>query len=213
MDSRRYWGNAVVGVKLFVEGGGDTSLLKTACRRGFSEFLKKAGLDGYMPRIVACGGRQDAYAAFCTALSCGESAMLLVDSEESVTSPHPWQHLCDRVGDQWAQPAGAKDDHCHLMVQCMEAWFLADRQALQNFFVQGFNAKVLPATANAIEMISKQKIYQSLDDATKHCKTKAPYGKGEHSFKLLALIDPAKVTTASEWAKRFIEEMKRKMGC
>lgn len=56
----------MVGMKLYVEGGGDTNLLRTACRQGFSEFLKKAGLAGRMPRVVACGGRQDAYDAFCT---------------------------------------------------------------------------------------------------------------------------------------------------
>jgi hypothetical protein len=44
-----------------------------------------------------------------------------------------------------------------------------------------------------------------------NCKTKAPYGKGEHSFKLLALIDPTKVANASPWANRFINELKKKM--
>jgi len=54
--------------------------------------------------------------------------------------------------------------------------------------------------------------YQSLKTATAHCKTKAEYGKGAHSFKLLALIDPAKVTGASGWAERFINELKRRLG-
>jgi hypothetical protein len=31
----------MVGVKLYVEGGGNAKPLKTACRNGFSEFLKK----------------------------------------------------------------------------------------------------------------------------------------------------------------------------
>lgn len=35
---------------------------------------------------------------------------------------------------------------------------------------------------------------------------------GEHSFKLLALIDPAKVMDVSPWAKRFVEAMTTKMG-
>ena len=207
----------MVGMKLYVEGGGDTNFLRTACRQGFSEFLKKAGLVGHMPRIVACGGRQDTYNAFCTALSNGETAMLLVDSEATVAAMQaplqPWQHLLNRLGDRWVQPAGANNDHCHLMVQCMEAWFLADRQTLQTFFGQGFNANALGADANPIEGLTKQQIYQSLAEATKDCKTKAPYGKGEHSFKLLTLIDPIKVTAASRWAKRFIDEMKKQMGC
>lgn len=204
----------MVGMKLYVEGGGDTNFLRTACRRGFSEFLKKAGFDGHMPRIVACGGRQDAYDAFCTARRNGEPAMLLVDSEEPVAGTQlPWQHLLNRHGDKWVQPAEANNEHCHLMVQCMEAWLLADWQALQKFFGQGFNANALPTIVNSIEGIAKQQVYQALASATKDCKTKAPYGKGEHSFKLLALIEPTKVTTASEWAKRFIDEMKNQMGC
>ena len=49
----------MVELYLYVEGGGaEAKLLRTACRRGFSEFLAKAGLKGRMPRIVACGGRQ-----------------------------------------------------------------------------------------------------------------------------------------------------------
>lgn len=206
----------MVSMKLYVEGGGDTNFLRTACRQGFSEFLRKAGLGGHMPRIVACGGRQDAYDAFCTALRGGERAMLLIDSEEPVvaTDPlwQPWGHLQKRTGDHWVQPTGANNDQCHLMVQCMEAWFLADRMALQTFFGQGFNANALPSADNSIEGVAKQQIYQSLADATKSCKTKAPYGKGEHSFKLLALIDPAKVAGNSGWAKRFINVMREQMG-
>jgi hypothetical protein len=36
----------MVGMKLFVEGGGDSNDLRTACRAGFAAFLKKAGLTG-----------------------------------------------------------------------------------------------------------------------------------------------------------------------
>lgn len=202
-------------MKLYVEGGGDTSLLKTACRKGFSEFLKKAGLAGRMPRIVSCGGRRHAYDDFRIALGNGESAMLLVDSEEPVAaqlSDQPWQYLLNRSGDRWPKPAGASDDDCHLMVQCMESWFLADRQTLKAFFGQGFDTNALPAGNKSIEEIAKDHIYQSLASATKNCKTKAQYGKGEHSFKLLEKIDPAKVTKASPWARRFIDQLKKRMG-
>ena len=128
-------------VKLYVEGGGDSAALKTACREGFARFLEKAGLSGHMPRIVACGGRQDAFDSFCTALKNGEPALLLVDSEAPVAFAAqlgdatvkdvrsqwlPWLHLLHRPGDGWEKPAGAQDMQCHLMVQCMESWLLAD---------------------------------------------------------------------------------------
>jgi hypothetical protein len=98
------------------------------------------------------------------------------------------------------------------MVQCMESWLIADRQTIQAFFAQGFKPNALPKQSVTIEGIEKEALYQSLKTATADCKTKAQYGKGEHSFKLLALIDPSKVTGASGWAERFIAELKRRMG-
>ncbi|WP_028324743.1 DUF4276 family protein [Desulfatirhabdium butyrativorans] len=210
-------------MKLYVEGGGDSSMLKTACRMGFSVFLSKAGLKGKMPRIVACGSRQNAYDSFCTAINSGEDALLLVDSEAPVPAEyqegddpkgwHPWQHLKNRSGDQWDQPENVYDADCHLMVQCMEAWFLADRGTLQNFFGQGFNANALPAAGNRIESVAKEQVYKAFSDATINSKTKSKYVKGEHAFKLLALVSPEMVTAASPWAKRLIDFAKAKMGC
>lgn len=214
-------------VKLYVEGGGDSNALKTACREGFSKFLGKAGLAGRMPRVVACGSRADAYDSFCTAISNGEAAMLLVDSEAPVVADaqqgdgatredwerwQPWLHLKQRQGDGWEKPISSDDMQCHLMVQCMEAWLLADRETLKRFFGQGFRESSLPAAANPIEKTGKQQLYDALAKATSGCKTKSAYGKGEHSFKLLALVAPAKVVAASPWARRFIETLKMRMA-
>lgn len=213
-------------MKVYVEGGGDAAALKTACREGFSKFLGKAGLAGRMPRIVACGSRADAYDSFCTAVRNGEAAMLLVDSEAPVVADAqvgdaairedrdkwlPWLHLRQRQGDGWERPGGSEDLQCHLMVQIMETWLLADRDTLKTFFGQGFNASALTPATNHLEQVQKAKIYADLADATRQCKTKGAYGKGEHSFKLLALIDPAKVVEASPWAKRFVETLQTKM--
>jgi len=211
----------MVAIKVFVEGGGDSKTLRTACREGFAEFLKKAGLVR-LPKIVACGSRGSAFDDFCTAVVNGQPALLLVDSETAVAVEHqpdgamagwkPWAHLARRPGDGWNKPNGADDCDCHLMVQCMEAWLLADRPTLQAFYAQGFKSNALPAESRAIEGVDKTDLYGSLKAATAACKTKAAYSKGEHSFKLLALIDPAKVTAASGWAARFVHELKRRMA-
>lgn len=214
-------------VKVFVEGGGDSNDLKTACRKGFRTFFENAGIKRpHQPTIVACGGRQNAFEDFCTALRNGDDAFLLVDSEESVATALqpkdaegrddldkwlPWIHLAQRRGDGWVKPANATDLQCHLMAECMESWFLADREELTIFFGQGFESNRLPAVGNAVESIPKQTVYSSLAKATAHCKKKAQYGKGEHSFKLLAAIDANKVIKASPWAKRLVDELK-KMG-
>jgi len=209
----------MVKMKLFVEGGGDTSLTQRPFRAGLSAFITKAGIKN-RPQILFCGGRQAAYDDYCTAISNGEQAFLLVDSEEPVSPCHqkgqpeawqPWLHLKQRNGDAWKKPAGAKDTECHLMVQVMETWFLADRRALTTFFGQYFNEKALPATGRSLESVSKQDIYSAIANATQRCEGKGEYGKGKHSSKLLEETDPGRVVAASPWADRFIKQIKKQM--
>ena len=199
----------MVEIRLYVEGGGDSKLLRSECRKGFREFIEKAAPTKRKPRITASGGRKQAYDDFCTAHSNakrGETVLLLVDSEAPVDSASPWEHLSARPGDKWLRPNGASDEQCHLMVQCMETWFLADLAALRHFFGQGFHENALPANPS-VESIPKNDVLSSLQKATRQCKTKGPYGKGTHSFQLLATIDPTEVTAASLWAQRFVETL------
>ena len=197
-------------IKIFVEGGGETKLLRTKCRQGFSKFFSKTGLEGRMPSIVASGSRRNAFDDFRAALrSPGkyDFIVLLVDSEGPVTTG-PWQHL-KKKPDNWAQPAGATDDQVHLMVQCMEAWFLADRDTLATYYGNGFNQKVLPAHQD-IEKIPKDDISNGLKNATRSGVSKGEYSKGRHSFDILAQIDPDKVVAASPQAKRLVDTLKAK---
>ena len=119
--------------------------------------------------------------------------------------------MAQRPGDGWVKPAGATEDHLHLMVQCMEAWFLADRRALKEFFGPGFRERALPAATSQPEKVSKPDLYHKLEQATRDTKTKGTYGKGEHSFKLLATLDPALVRKACPWAERFFVTLDRWM--
>ena len=85
--------------------------------------------------------------------------MLLVDAEGPVTAYDPWQHL--HASDGWARPASATNDQCHLMVQIMESWFLADVDALELFYERGLRRQSLPANPN-IEQIPKQDVLNGL---------------------------------------------------
>ena len=198
-----------MSTRLYVEGGGDTKPSRTACRQAFREFLLKAELAGRMPRIFASGSRQQAYGDFRHALGASradDSVVLLVDSEVPVaTDAGPWRHLKDRDG--WDKPAGATDDHVHLMVQCMEAWFLADRPALAEYFGDGFSENSLPRRAD-VEEISKQDLERGLNAATRSSRPKGAYRKGRDSFAILADLDPDKVADASPHAKRFLEALR-----
>ncbi|MDX8404678.1 MAG: DUF4276 family protein [Mariprofundus sp.] len=197
-----------MSVFLYVEGGAKGSLARE-CRKGFSQFLNQAGLKGRMPKVFACGSRREAYENFCTAIKIGKKAILLVDSEASVATSadqaKPWQHVKNRQGDGWEQPAGVTDDDLHFMVLCMEAWFLADKDLLASYFGQNFNVNALPKGSD-IENISKADLYNGLSRATKGTK-KGAYGKGRHSFEILALIDPDKVSSASPYAERFLKTL------
>ena len=169
-------------VKLYVEGGGDSHALKTECRKGFSSFLKKAGLDGALPRIVASGSRQNAFRDFCKAVANntnGDRIFLLVDSEELVKSSdkngepddwQPWDFLEQK--EQWQKPKLATDSQCHLMAVCMETWLLADTEALKDFYGSDLIEKHLLEGRKDLEAVPKSEIMDALSHATKDCKKK-----------------------------------------
>ena len=199
----------MVRIKVFVEGGGDSGALRSKCRMGFREFFKKAGLDGKALSIRSCGGRKAAYDKFCTAIANGQSdelPILLVDSEDPVPSgKKSWTFLKDRDADRWPKPKGASDNQAHLMVQCMEAWFMADKDVLAVYYKKDFRANALPARKD-IEEIPKPDIYERLKKATKDT-SKKEYSKGAHSFDILALIDPQKVMEHSPHARKLIDTL------
>ena len=195
----------MVSVQIYVEGGGSSKALKTACRRGFRKFIENAGLTGPMPpKVVACGSRGNAYQSFQKAHTSGNvDAMLLVDAEGPVTAAGSWQHL--KTSDNWNRPNGTTDDQCHLMVQVMESWFLADADVLASFYGQNFRSQDLMANPD-IERVSKQDALGRLAQATRNTK-KGSYKKGADSYQILEKLDPDKVRKASAHADRFIRAL------
>jgi len=195
--------------RLYVEGGGDSKALRRTCARGFRKFLERAGIEGRLPRIVACGSRDNTYKRFSTAHHAEDEApVLLVDAEAPVTAPateaRPWEHLKARDG--WARPHGASDDQCHLMVQEMESWFLADRATLTSFFGQHFQKTALPGDQH-VEQIGKTRVIDALTRATRNTQ-KGRYDKGSHSFEILARLDPGSVESVAPYAKRFLDTLR-----
>ena len=200
----------MVVIVVYMEGGGNTKLLHTELRKGMKSLLEKCGLKGVMPKVFSCGSRNDAFRDFKTASRNGKSAFLLVDSECAVAKTHqdkPWHHL--KARDNWDKPADTTDDQCHLMVQCMESWFLADVETLNEYYGQDFNEKYFPKSGQDVEPIDKDQVADKLKNATRNCRKKGKYNKGDHSFEILGKIDPEKVKNASEWAKRFFDTLKK----
>ena len=198
----------MVTAKLYVEGGGDGQALRTRCRQGFAEFLRKAGFNEKMPRIVACGSRSEAYDRFSGAATHGTEnlSILLVDSEDRVTAVSPWTHLLTRDG--WSKPTWATDDHAHLMVQCMESWLLADKTNTARYFGPGFDESKLHTTAN-VEEVSKNNLMDGLKRATKNVRGKPGYSKRDDSFAVVGFLDPNVVRRNSHSANRFLQTLER----
>ena len=89
----------------------------------------------------------------------------------------------------------------------MEAWFLADRDALTAFYGQGFLAGSLPGQPN-IEQIPKRSLLPVLKHASKQT-SKGPYHKTRHGFAILAEIDPQRLRPASSYAGRLFDVLIR----
>ena len=130
-------------------------------------------------------------------------SMLLVDAEGTVAEAcwnKPWSHLDLLEAAKLPRPENATDDQAHLMVQAMEAWFVADRDAVADYYKQGFLPNRLPDTKD-IESIPKADLVKSLRKASQKTQ-KGPYDKTRHAPDLLAIFDPAKVRAASRWCER-----------
>jgi hypothetical protein len=185
-----------VSVRVFVEGGGDPRS-QTACRKAFSIFFGKLLGGRPKPRVVASGNRDQAYRDFSLSLS-GEAdtrAILLVDSEDPVPAGKtPAEHLRDR--DHWTKPL--PDGQVHLMVQCMEAWFLTDKKMLAQYYGNGFRQPALPPNPK-IEEIPKKDVLHGLERATAETR-KGAYHKTRHGFDILERLDPGAVQKGSPLA-------------
>ena len=199
-----------MNVTLYVEGGGDYKDLKSECRRGFRELLTNAGFEGRMPRIVACGPRNDAFDDFQIALTQGLTLpILLADSEVLVkeansvnNSSGAWNHLHERDG--WQRPKVVSDDQAQLMVTAMETWLVADPKAVSKHF-PGMNEKKLPATIE-LESRTKNDILTALEGATSG-SNKGKYKKGRDSFELLANLNPGEMKNKLPHFRRFIQAL------
>jgi Domain of unknown function (DUF4276) len=187
---------------MYVEGGGEGSQTKAAVREGFQRFLqdivRAARSQKVRWQIIACGPRRAAFENFLLSLDTHPDAfnVLLVDSEGPVNHG-PKEHLKSRDG--WNLP-DISAEHYHLMAQMMEAWLVADRDALNRFYGQRFNANAIPRNPN-VEQIGKQDLESTLKEATRHT-AKGEYHKIHHGPKILSQLDVSMVRNAATHCNR-----------
>lgn len=102
----------------------------------------------------------------------------------------------------WNPPRGhpVADDQVHFMVQVMESWFLADREALSGYYGQRFRENRLPGNPR-IEEIPKEDVLNGLREASRGTE-KGLYHKTRHAPELLKRLNPARVRSASPHCDR-----------
>ena len=195
-----------MSIAIYMEGGGDRANSRAMLRQGMDAFLNEIK-EAFRQRrrrwkLVCCGGRGEAYRRFMNARTNGEAeiVVLLVDSEESLGASTPPDHLRGRDGWDFE---GVDNDTIHLMVQTMEAWIVADPEALNSYYGHEFHVGSLPRREN-LEEVSKQDVSSALDRATQHTQ-KGRYHKIRHARQLLEHIDPEKVRQRCAHCKRLFD--------
>lgn len=197
-------------IRIYVEGGGDRSDTKASFREGMSQFLSElrtlARKGNIRWSVIVCGSRNNTLQDFFSALRSHPNAfnVLLVDAEAPVTALSPTAHLQER--DNWNM-TGTADEHCHLMVEVMENWFLADVNALETFYGQRFNRSAIPRDQN-VERINKARVETALENATRNTQ-KGVYHKIQHGTKLLEKVNPAIVRTRAPYCDRLFTTLQQ----
>ncbi|HUU69693.1 MAG TPA: DUF4276 family protein [Planctomycetota bacterium] len=184
-----------------MEGGGE-GMARAALREGFCVFLGELRDRARRKRmewsVIPAGSRNDAYQAFRAACQQRPQIInvLLVDAEGVVVGS-PKDHVCN--SNRWERSVFT-DDNCHLMVQLMESWFLADLPALSSFYGPDFREGQIPRT-NDVEAIGKDRVLTALGEATRSTQ-QGQYSKTRHAPRLLKCIRHSQVLPRARHCER-----------
>ena len=156
-------------------------------------------------KLVCCGPRDVAFRSFRNAVRNADGAivLLLVDAEGPVANG-PCEHLEARDG--WDM-TGVDAQSVHLMAQTMEAWIVADADALKRYYGQGFNARRLPRSPD-LESVGRRDVEESLRRATERTG-KGRYHKIRHASDLLQRVDAEKVKARCRHCWRLFDQLGR----
>ncbi len=192
-------------VLICVEGGGESNATSVIFRNNFAEFFAKALPQHHLPKIQACGGRDDAIAVFNRAIreQWADIVLLLVDSDGPVAyNLSPKEYLHQKVG---GRAVNAEEEQVHLMVQCMEAWFLADPAALAAYYG--------PAVKKS--RLLRRSDVEQINDAEARLRKIAKRGGKEylkrHGFVLIGMVNPDKVRAQAKHCDRLLRKLEQEL--
>ena len=181
-------------------------------RQGFREFFKDLTEKIKIPiDFKLVGARELTIKIFLAEQKYNSEnfSVLLVDSEGEIDENESPKTFLQKISPKF-DFKNVEDEQCHLMVQIMESWFLADKEKLAEFYGQDFNANALPQNNN-VERIPKADVISGLENATRNTK-KGKYGKGSHSGEILRRIDFRKVRESAAHCERLFEILSEKIG-
>jgi hypothetical protein len=172
--------------------------------RPLQVFLERGapGLKGKV-RAFYGKGRNDTIHDFLRAKSQHPNLthVLLLDSDEEddgrlfqrLQGQEYWQVRADSV---------IGEERVCWMVHLMESWFLADRDALREYYGSGLHENSLPRNRE-VERVPKADVLDGLKRATRNTG-KGAYRKGAHAPRILEKLDPTRVRTAASHCDRFL---------
>ena len=136
--------------------------------------------------------------------------VLLIDSENPVTNTTQAINSL-RSHSSWYANAACSDEQINFMVQAMEAWFIADPQALTELFGQNFRINALPNPQNAESTTPGELVAAIRRELRRSSSRRRDYDKVADGAKLLQLIDPARVSQHCPHFKRLTDFLTRNM--
>ena len=168
-------------------------------REGFRQFFARLP-DPPRIRLVAGCGREQTMRDFVRGIRDHQESLVLLLVDLDGADP---ADLCAQLRTRAASLD--PQSQVHFMVQVMEAWFLADRQALRDFYGPGLQEGRLPGNPQ-VEGIPKQVVLKGLQLATRKAG-KGAYHKTRHAPKLLGRLNPQRVAAAAPHCRALLETL------
>ncbi len=205
-------------IQIYIEGGakGQDRASSVELRKGFSTFfgelVEKAREKNIRFKLIICGSTEITCKIFSQAneKSSNEFLVLLVDSDLPVSEDEtPKSFLQNQEKLKKCDLRKVNENQCHLMVQVMESWFLADIDALKKHFGQDFKENKLRKNKK-VEEIAKDDVLNSLKESTKDRK-KGSYHKIQDGAKLLEIINSNRVREVAPNCERLFRAILEKI--
>jgi Domain of unknown function (DUF4276) len=204
-------------IHIYVEGGipkGRSTNKRTRyhdiqMRQGFNDFFFQAVKKQNVPlsntpfKIILCGSNAETMKEFTDSLKNPSSSfnILLVDAEKEVEDEDVIKHL--KSLNSGFKVGNFSERQCHLMVQCMEAWFIADHEGLKKCFAKDFKPSRELSKLGNVENLSKDKVFELLQKATNgkyNSDTKLQF-----SGVILKGLDGTKVAEKSKFCEKLLQ--------